>query len=232
MNLMKACSLLPMRKPVAVAGVMGGEFSGIMDDTTTIVFESACFYGINVRATAKKLGMRTESSARFEKQLDPNGCLKSQLRALELVEMLGAGEVVNGLVDVYPTIKEQVTLPFEPDWVNKFIGIDVSADEQKTILERLGFKVENDVIYAPTFRIDIEHQADISEEIARFYGYENIPSRELSGVAAGYLTEYQAFERAICSLLIGLGSTQIETFYSSVRNIMTTSDFLKTRRKR
>lgn len=200
------------KKPVAVAGVMGGEFSGIMDDTTTIVFESACFYGINVRATAKKLGMRTESSARFEKQLDPNGCLKSQLRALELVEMLGAGEVVNGLVDVYPTIKEQVTLPFEPDWVNKFIGIDVSADEQKTILERLGFKVENDVIYAPTFRIDIEHQADISEEIARFYGYENIPSRELSGVAAGYLTEYQAFERAIRSLLIGLGSTQIETF--------------------
>ena len=199
-------------KPVAVAGVMGGEFSGIMDDTTTIVFESACFYGINVRATAKKLGMRTEASARFEKQLDPNGCLLSELRALELVEMLGAGEVVKGLVDVYPAVKEQTVLPFKPEWVNNFIGIDVSADEQKAILEKLDFKVENGNIYAPTFRIDIEHQADISEEIARFYGYQNIKDRELSGVARGYLTDKQGFEHNLRNVLVGCGCTQIETF--------------------
>ena len=199
-------------KPVAVAGVMGGEFSGIMDDTDTIVFESACFYGINVRATAKKLGMRTEASARFEKQLDPNGCMLSEMRALELVEMLGAGEVVKGVVDVYPKVKEQVVLPFKPDWVNNFIGIDVSADDQKAILENIGFKIENGNIYAPTFRIDIEHQADISEEIARFYGYQNIKDRELSGTAKGYLTDKQSFEHALRTLVVGMGGTQIETF--------------------
>ena len=199
-------------KPVAVAGVMGGEFSGIMDDTDTIVFESACFYGINVRATAKKLGMRTEASARFEKQLDPNGCMLSEMRALELVEMLGAGEVVKGVVDVYPKVKQQVVLPFKPDWVNNFIGIDVSADDQKAILENIGFKIENGNIYAPTFRIDIEHQADISEEIARFYGYQNIKDRELSGTAKGYLTDKQSFEHALRTLVVGMGGTQIETF--------------------
>ncbi|MDO5453154.1 MAG: phenylalanine--tRNA ligase subunit beta, partial [Eubacteriales bacterium] len=119
------------KKPVAVAGVMGGEYSGIMDDTNTIVFESACFNGPSVRRTAKKLGMRTESSARFEKQLNPDDCDLCLKRALELVQLFDAGDVVNGIIDVYPTPKEVVTLPFDPDWVNKFIGIDCPADEQK-----------------------------------------------------------------------------------------------------
>ena len=101
-------------KPVAVAGVMGGEYSGIMDDTTTIVFESACFNGTSVRRTAKKLGLRTEASARFEKELDPNGCLMSLLRALDLVEQLGAGEVVSGVVDAYPKVKERRQTPVPP----------------------------------------------------------------------------------------------------------------------
>lgn len=199
-------------KPVAVAGVMGGEFSGVMDDTTEIVFESACFDGFNVRATAKKLGMRTEASARFEKQLDPNCCLVSELRALELVEMLGAGEVVCGLVDCYPNVKPIKTLPFLPDWTNDFIGIDVPAEEQKKILEKLGFEIKEDTLYSPSFRIDIEHQADISEEIARFYGYENIPDRALKGVAEGYLTDRQCYEKRMIEALLAMGITEICTY--------------------
>ncbi|MBR6312591.1 MAG: phenylalanine--tRNA ligase subunit beta, partial [Oscillospiraceae bacterium] len=128
-------------KPVAVAGIMGGEYSGIMDDTETIVFESACFNGPSVRLTAKALGMRTESSSRFDKQLDPMGCRRCLDRALELVQLLGAGEVVNGVVDCDCSDKTPFTLPFEPDWVNDFIGINVGANEQKIILERLGCKV-------------------------------------------------------------------------------------------
>lgn len=199
-------------KPVAVAGVMGGEYSGIMEDTKTIVFESACFNGISVRQTAKKLGMRTESSARFEKELDPNGCMKSLIRALELVELLDAGDIVNGSVDRYPNVKEQRTLPFMPDWVNSFIGIDVSAKKQKEYLEKLAFEVKDSKVYIPTFRNDIEHQADISEEIARLYGYENIPDRELKGVANGFLTKYQAFTQKVSSTMLSLGLTEVATY--------------------
>lgn len=123
-------------KPVAVAGVMGGEYSGIMDDTTTIVFESAMFNGVSVRRTAKALGMRTEASARYEKELDATGCLRSLKRALQLVEELDAGDIVGGVVDCDHSDKTPVTLPFEPEWVNNFIGIDVSAEEQKKILEK------------------------------------------------------------------------------------------------
>ncbi|HPP68960.1 MAG TPA: phenylalanine--tRNA ligase subunit beta, partial [Clostridiales bacterium] len=176
-------------KPVAVAGVMGGEYSGIMDDTTTIVFESACFNGTSVRRTAKKLGLRTEASARFEKELDPNGCLMSLLRALDLVEQLGAGEVVSGVVDAYPKVKESVRLPFRPDYMNEFIGINVSREQQIKYLESLDIKVEGDEIIIPTFRGDLQQQADIAEEIARLYGYENIPDEPLKGVAVGYLTD-------------------------------------------
>ncbi len=199
-------------KPVAVAGVMGGEFSGIMNDTTTIVFESACFNGVSVRLTAKKLGMRTEASGRFEKQLDPRGCLLSLNRALELVQLLDAGDVVNGIVDCDCSDSEPVTLPFDPDWVNNFIGINVGADEQKMILERIGFSVENGVITVPSFRMDIHHQADISEEIARFYGYQNIPNKELSGVANASLTYEQKLEKLVNETLLASGMTEISTF--------------------
>ena len=199
-------------KPVAVAGVMGGEYSGIMDDTTTIVFESACFNGVAVRRAAKGLGMRTESSARFEKQLNPDDCDVCLKRALELVQMLDAGDVVNGIVDNYANPKKPVTLPFMPEWTNKFIGIDCPADEQKKILEKIGFKVENDTITAPAFRIDIEHQADISEEIARFYGYNNIPNRQLAGVAASKLTDRQKFTKLIEKTMMGCGLSEIQTF--------------------
>ncbi len=200
------------KKPVAVAGVMGGEYSGIMDDTNTIVFESACFNGPSVRMTAKKLGMRTEASSRFDKQLDPKGCRTILDRALQLVQQLGAGEVVNGAVDCDCSGKSDFTLPFEPEWVNNFIGIDVSADEQKTILERLGCKVENGVITVPSFRGDLLHKADISEEIARFYGYDNIPDRQLAGVATAQYTPEQKFERLINTTMLACGLSELCTF--------------------
>ena len=200
------------KKPVAVAGVMGGEYSGIMDDTNTIVFESACFNGVAVRRAAKGLGMRTESSARFEKQLNPDDCDVCLARALELVQMLDAGDVVNGIVDNYATPKEPVVLPFMPEWTNKFIGIDVPADEQANILRKIGFTVEDNKITAPAFRIDIEHQADISEEIARFYGYNNIPTRELSGVTKATLTPRQRFNNLLEKTAMSCGLSETQTF--------------------
>lgn len=199
-------------KPVAVAGVMGGEFSGIMDDTDTIVFESACFYGPSIRKTAKKLGMRTEASGRFEKGLDPDGCLMSLKRALQLVEELDAGDIVDGIVDVYPNPKQQTVIDFCPDWVNNFIGINVSADEQKKILTDLEFEVKDGKIYVPSFRSDVEHKADISEEIARFYGFDKIAVRELQGAADGGLNEFQKFEKLIVSKCIALGLSEIVTY--------------------
>lgn len=199
-------------KPVAVAGVMGGEYSGIMDDTNTIVFESACFNGPTTRITAKKLGMRTEASGRYEKELDPQNCMPALLRALELVEKLDAGDVVSGIIDCDKSQKINRTLPFEPQWVNDFIGINVSADEQKRILESIGFTVENGIITVPSFRNDIEHQADISEEIARFYGYQNIPNRKLGGVANAKHTPEQNMEKLVSNTLLGCGLSEIATF--------------------
>ena len=199
-------------KPVAVAGVMGGEYSGIMDDTNTIVFESACFNGPTTRLTAKALGMRTESSGRFEKELDPASCMPAIMRALELVEQLDAGDVITGIIDCDKATHERRTLPFRPDWVNSFIGIDVSADDQKKILEAIDFEVKDGLVYIPTFRADIEHQADISEEIARFYGYQNIPNRPLSGVANAKRTPAQNLETLVSATLRASGLSEIATF--------------------
>lgn len=199
-------------KPVAVAGVMGGEYSGIMDDTTTIVFESACFNGISVRRTAKALGMRTEASSRYEKELDPNATIYALNRALELVQLLDAGDVVDGVVDNYVKPKEPVSLKFDYKWINDFIGINLSEKEQKKILEKIEFTFDGDNIIAPTFRNDIEHIADISEEVARFYGYHNIPNRILSGIAVGKLTDKQKFIRTINDTLLSCGCSEISTF--------------------
>ncbi|MCC8023236.1 MAG: phenylalanine--tRNA ligase subunit beta [Clostridiales bacterium] len=199
-------------KPVAVAGVMGGEYSGIMDDTTTIVFESACFNGGSVRSTAKALGMRTESSARYEKELDPATCMPALKRALELVELLDAGDLADEIVDCDKSGHTRRTLPFDPDWINRFIGIDVSAGEMRRILEAIEFRVEDGAVHIPSFRGDIIHQADVAEEIARFYGYEKIPNRDLTGVAHGKLTPEQKFERTIHSTLLACGADEITTY--------------------
>lgn len=199
-------------KPIAVAGIMGGEYSGIMDDTNTIVFESACFNGPTTRITAKKLGMRTEASGRYEKELDPNSCMPALKRALELVQLLDAGDVVGGIIDCDHSSKEPRVLDFKPDWTNEFIGINVSADEQKEILERLEVKVDGDKLIIPSFRADLEHQADISEETARFYGFHNIPNRKLGGVANASLTKEQKLENLISNTMLSCGFTEIATF--------------------
>jgi len=200
------------KRPVAVAGVMGGEHSGILDDTTTVVFESACFYGMQVRATAKKLGLRTESSARFEKELDPSGCLNMLARALELVKALDAGNIVNGIVDVFPTPKPMRSIEFTPEWINAFLGIDCPTKEQITILERIGCTVEQDSIIVPSFRNDLEARADIAEEIARFYGYDNIPSVPLRGLADACLAQSQQLQTLIGEILRAQGLSEICTW--------------------
>lgn len=199
-------------KPVAVAGVMGGEYSGIMPDTTTVVFESACFDGASVRRTAKKLGMRTDASSRFEKGLDANICMPAILRAFELCELLDCGEPLDNVIDCDCNTKKQVTVPFDPDWTNAFLGTDISEEKMIEYLERVGFEVKNGLVYSPSFRIDIESKADIAEEIARFYGYNNIEGTIVKGVANAKLTEAQKLERNVEGICVSLGLNQINTF--------------------
>lgn len=199
-------------KPVAVAGVMGGEYSGIMDDTVDVIFESACFDGASVRRTAKKLGMRTDSSARFEKGLDPKGCLPAIKRALELVELLKCGEPLKELIVCGGADEAPVTVDFDPEWTNSFLGTDISAEEQKKYLEKIGFEIKDGKAISPSFRIDIETKADIAEEVARFYGYNRIPCVELVGVANAKLTPAQKMMRKLEHACTALGLYEIETF--------------------
>lgn len=199
-------------KPVAVAGVMGGEYSGIMDDTVDVVFEAACFDGASVRTTAKALGMRTDASARFEKGLDPQNAYPALMRAFELVEMLGCGEVVNTIIDADYTDKTPKGVEFDPKWINNFLGTDIPEDVMRSCLERLDFKVENGMAYAPSVRIDIERKCDIAEEVARIYGYNNIPNTIIRGVADARLTEKQKFERKIANAMTALGAYEITTY--------------------
>ncbi len=198
--------------PVAVAGVMGGEFSGIMEDTTTVVFESAAFDGANVRMTAKTLGMRTDSSARFEKGLSPQNTYNAIMRACELVEILGAGEVCDGMIDVDNSDKTPVRVKFEPEWTNKFLGINVTKEDMIKYLVSLGFELDGDDIVVPYFRNDIEHKADIAEEIARIYGYNNIPTTTLSGVACGKKSDLEKFEDVVNETMRSLGCYEIMTY--------------------
>lgn len=200
-------------KPSCVAGVMGGEYSGIQDDTNTVVFESANFLGSSVRITAKKLGMRTESSGRYEKGLDSRMCMDAVNRACQLVEMLGAGEVVGGYIDIDNVNEAPLTIEFQPDWINRFLGINISADRMKSILEKIGYKVEGNVITVPSFRAgDTRHKADIAEEIARFYGYDVIPNTAVTGASQGGLTPEQKFEKRLGELLRANGCYEIETY--------------------
>ncbi|MBE6854919.1 MAG: phenylalanine--tRNA ligase subunit beta [Ruminococcus sp.] len=200
------------KKPIGVAGVMGGEYSGMMDDTTTVVFESAYFEPTQIRRTAKALGMRTDASLRYEKGLDPHSAKQALCRAFQLVEALGAGEIVGGIIDVDNTTDARASVPFDPDWTNSFLGTEISEDAMKDYLTRLGFTVENGMVYAPSFRVDIEFKADIAEEIARIYGYDNIPSTVFKGVAEARLTEEQKFARKVESAMTALGCSEIATY--------------------
>ena len=201
------------KKACALAGVMGGANSEIKDDTKTVVFESACFNGGSVRVTAKKNGMRTESSARFEKGLDPENCLAGLLRACELVELLDAGDVVEGMIDVYPTKWEQTVLPFTPARYNAFLGTDISEQEMIDILTSLDCRVESGKIYVPSFRADLACMNDIAEEIMRIYGYDKIVSTKIvAETTEGGRTPKQAFGIRVENALYGMGLDEIQTF--------------------
>lgn len=193
-------------KAVAVAGVMGGENSEVMEDTATVLFESAAFDAASVRVTARKLGLRTESSARYEKGLDPNNAAPALQRACELVQLLGCGEVVNGMLDVYPTPVKPVQLTLDAQKINAFLGTDISKEDMVKTLKALEFGVEGDVITAPTFRPDIQCMADVAEEVVRIYGYDKIPSTLLRAeFVPGHKTAVQKQEDVVRETLTACG---------------------------
>lgn len=172
-------------KPVGIAGIMGGENSKVTDDIQTVLFEAACFDGTNIRLTGKKLGMRTDAQAKFEKGLDPNNAIDAINRACQLIVELGAGEVVGGCVDVYDEVRQPKRIPFEPKKMNKLLGTNVSESKILEYFDRieLQYDEETNEIIVPTFRQDLECMADLAEEVARFYGYDNIPTSLPTGEA-------------------------------------------------
>ncbi len=172
-------------KSVGIAGIMGGENSMITDDVHTMLFEAACFDGTNIRKSSKKVGLRTDASGKFEKGLDPNNAEAAINRACQLVEEMGAGEVVGGIVDVYSKKKEPVRVPFDADAVNALLGTDISREEMLSYFKMLGLEVDETAgeVVAPTFRQDLSCLADLAEEVARFYGYDNIPTTLPKGEA-------------------------------------------------
>ena len=200
-------------KPVAVAGVMGGENSEIVGDTDMVLFESACFSGPSVRRTATALGMRTDASSRFEKGLDPKNTEKAVERACELIEMLGAGEVMEGVIDVIPTPLKETTVKLEPKKINALLGTDIDAESMKKILTDLGFTMEGDIIHVPSWRGDVEHYSDIAEEVARFYGYNEIPTKFTGAISTcGGFSPVQQCERQVGEILRSLGLDEIITY--------------------
>ncbi len=178
-------------KSVGIAGIMGGENSMITDDVHTMLFEAACFDGTNIRKSSKKVGLRTDASGKFEKGLDPNNAKAAINRACQLVEELGAGEVVGGIVDVYGKKKEPVRVPFDAEKINAILGTDISREEMLSYFKMLDleYDAETNEVIAPTFRHDLFRLADLAEEVARFYGYDNIPTTLPAGEAtAGKLS--------------------------------------------
>ena len=200
-------------KPVCVAGVMGGANSEIIGDTAQVLFESANFNGASIRRTAVALNMRTEASARYEKGLDPMNTMKAVQRACELVELLGAGEVVDGVMDVIAKDAYPTTVKLEPEKVNGLLGTNVSEAEMRRILLSLGFELDGDTILVPSWRSDVEHYSDIAEEVARFYGYNNIPNTLNAGMneRRGF-SPVQKAENAIGALCRTAGYNEIITY--------------------
>ncbi len=201
------------KRAIGVAGVMGGANSEVSEDTTLVMFEAATFHPVAVRRGAKALGMRTEASALFEKGLDAENCLKAINRACQLICELGAGEVVGGVIDLYPGKKEQRALPFEPEKMNRFLGLSISEEEMIAILERLEFAVKDGKVYVPTFRADVEGMADVAEEVARIYGYNKIPTTMMQGgVTVGGKTPKQKLEDLLRNVLTDCGLFESMTY--------------------
>ena len=201
------------KKAVAIAGVMGGQNSEIEEGTQTVVFESAVFYGGSVRKTAKKVGLRTEASSRYEKGLSSENALRAVNRAVELVVELGAGEEVEGKVDVYPTKQKLNKIKLDVDRINDLLGTNISKEEMISILEKLDIKVENDYAIAPYFRMDLEFVADIAEEIARYYGYDKLDTTLIKAATTlGVRTKEQKIEKKIEDVLVNNGLSEIYTY--------------------
>lgn len=186
-------------KAVGLAGIMGGENSMITDHVQTMLFEAACFDGTNIRLSGKKLGMRTDAQSKFEKGLDPNNAIDAMNRACQLIEELGAGEVVDGVVDIYPEKREEHDILFSPEKVNDLLGTDLTLDEMLTYFGPLELKYnpERKTVTVPTFRQDLEGQADLAEEVARFFGYDNIPVTLPSGEATTGKLSYKLRVEAV-----------------------------------
>ncbi len=199
-------------KPMAIAGVMGGEFSSVMDDTSTVVLESAVFDSISVRKASKEQNLRTDSSARFEKGLDTNNCIPALNRACELIELLGAGDVVEETFIVDNSKNIETKIPFDVKFINKFLNINLSEKEMINILEKIDCHVIDSNVIVPSFRPDLKLKQDIAEEIARFYGYNNIASTPLRGSHYGKYTDMQKFEQKITNSMIALGLNEITTY--------------------
>ena len=201
------------KKAVAIAGVMGGLNSEIENDTETVVFESAVFYGGSVRKTAKKVGLRTEASSRFEKGLSAENALRAVNRAVELVEILGAGEVIEGKIDVYPTKQKINKIKLDADKINQLLGTNISKQEMIDILEKLDIKVENDIATIPYFRMDLEQLADLAEEVVRFYGYDKLETSLIKAdTTLGIRNKEQKIEAKIKDILVNNGLSEIYTY--------------------
>lgn len=191
------------QKPVGIAGIMGGENSMITDSVTTMLFEAACFDGTNIRRSAKKIGMRTDASGKFEKGLDPNNAILAMNRACQLVEELGAGEVIGGVVDVYPLERKGTRIPFEPEKYNRLLGTDIDPEQMLAYFGNieLGYDKERNEVLVPSWRQDLECGADLAEEVARFYGYDKIgttlPSGEATTGKLSYKLRIEAIARDV-----------------------------------
>lgn len=205
------------KEPIAIAGVMGGEYSGVYDDTNMVVFESACFDGPRVRYASRNLLLRTEASGKFEKGLNPENCLPALAKAMELVVELDAGDIISGVIDIYPQKRTERKIPFDWQRINKILGTNISKQDMVDMLTPLDFKIENDMVIVPTHRYDIAKDDltqynDLAEEIARMYGYNKLPSTIMHGEATARLTPKQNYTKNIINALLGYGFYEIETF--------------------
>ena len=200
-------------RAVGLAGIMGGENSEIVGDTTDVVFESACFDGTCIRKGALALGMRTEASAKFEKGLDPMNTLPAVERACELVELLGAGQVVDGVIDILNFVPQPTVLKLEPEKINALLGTDITAGEMVSILKKLDFQVEGDQVTVPSWRGDVRRMADLAEEVARFHGYNNIPTTLMRGeTTLGGYSDEQKLENRLGEVCRACGYDEIITY--------------------
>ena len=199
-------------RPIGLAGIMGGENSEIVDDTTMVVFESANFNGTSIRQTALALGMRTEASGKFEKSLDPMMTIPAVQRACELVEMLGCGDVLDGTIDIINYVPEAKTLPLEPERINKLLGTNISKEDMVMYLNRLEIPMEGDTVLVPSFRPDLNLMADLAEEVGRSFGYNEIPTTEFRNSTQGGYSDEMKLEAKAGTLCRGLGYSEIITY--------------------